>query len=164
MTERPAVYASLDTLAHLRGLLEVTRLVRARGELPELFDAVAGTISRALGFRTVAINLYRPAWDDFEVVTVHGSEAARAQLLGQTSSRASWEPYLDERFLRGGAYLAHEEEKDWDDPLAHVPELEPGAGPDAWRPNDSLVVPLSHTDGPLLGNHSDDVQESGRRP
>ncbi len=105
MTDRPAVYASLDTLSHLRGLLDVTRLVRARGELPGLFDEIARTIAETLGFHTVVINLYRPAEDDFQVVTVYGSEAARTQLLGQATTRDSWAPYFDERFLRDGAYL-----------------------------------------------------------
>ena len=53
----------------------MTRLLRAREDLPALLDAVARTIGETLGFRTVAVNLYRPAWDDFEVVVVHGNDA-----------------------------------------------------------------------------------------
>ena len=64
----------LSTLPQLRGLLEVSRLVREERDLPRLVDAIAATIADSLGFRTVAINLYRPAEGDFVVTTVHGSE------------------------------------------------------------------------------------------
>jgi PAS domain S-box-containing protein len=164
MNEVPTVPVHTDTLPQLRGLLEVTRLVRARAELPELFAAIARTISEAFGFRTVAINSYRPAWDDFEVVTVHGSPAAREALLGQTTDRESWEPYFDGRYERRGCYLILEEHKDWRDPQAHVPELEPIAAPDAWRAEDALVVPLQQSDGHPLGILSVDEPLSGRRP
>ncbi|HKC76926.1 MAG TPA: hypothetical protein VKB70_00930, partial [Gaiellaceae bacterium] len=75
-------HVSLPTISPLRGLVEVTRLLRAREDLPALLDAVARTIGESLGYRTVAINLYRPEWDDFEVTTVFGNEGARAALLG----------------------------------------------------------------------------------
>ena len=48
-------------LVRLRGLLEVTRLVRTEDDVSRLLAAVARTISESLGFRTVVINLYRPA-------------------------------------------------------------------------------------------------------
>ena len=67
----------LSTLPQLRGLLEVTRLVRDERDLTRLVDAIAATIADSLGFRTVAINLYRPAEGDFMVTAVHGSEPAR---------------------------------------------------------------------------------------
>ena len=60
----------------------MTRLLRAREDLPALLDAVARTIGESLGYRTVAVNIYRPEWDDFEVTTVYGNEEARAMLLG----------------------------------------------------------------------------------
>ena len=66
-------HVSLPTISPLRGLVEVTRLLRAREDLPALLDAVARTIGESLGYRTVAVNLYRPEWDDFEVTTVHGN-------------------------------------------------------------------------------------------
>ena len=69
--------AAVPPISPLRGLLEVTKLVRSVEEVQELLDAIARTISDALGFRTVVINLYRPAWDDFVVTTVYGNDAAR---------------------------------------------------------------------------------------
>ena len=49
-----------------------------------MLSEIARTISEALGFQGVAFNLYRPAWDDFIVSTVHGSEAMCETLLGET--------------------------------------------------------------------------------
>ena len=86
MLKRPD-QLSLPTISPLRGLVEVTRLLRAREDLPALLDAVARTIGESLGYRTVAVNLYRPAWDDFEVTTVYGNEEARAALLGNARPR-----------------------------------------------------------------------------
>lgn len=51
---------------------------------------IAALLADALGFKTVAINLHRPAWDDFEVVTVHGSDSARRHLMGSTTTREDW--------------------------------------------------------------------------
>src|SRR5919202_5183685 len=100
-------------LARLRGLLEVTRLVRSEDELPDLLVEIARTVSESLGFGIVVINLYRRAWDDFIVSTVYGSEEASDLLLGDTADWDTWRPLLDERFRRRGAYLIPHEEFDW---------------------------------------------------
>jgi hypothetical protein len=42
---------------------------------------IAKTIGDSLGYGTVAINLLRPAWDDFEVVAVHRAEEERRRSL-----------------------------------------------------------------------------------
>ena len=71
-----------DTARTLRGLIEVTRLARAGGSLPERLGSLAQTIGDSLGYETVAITLYRPAWDDFRVTAVSGREQARETLCG----------------------------------------------------------------------------------
>ena len=109
-----ADHVSLPTISPLRGLVEVTRLLRAREDLPALLDAVARTIGESLGYRTVAVNLYRPAWDDFEVTTVYGNEGARAMLLGNTLPGEDWTVLLAERFERRGAYVVPRGSVDWD--------------------------------------------------
>src|SRR5207237_6258086 len=105
--------SSLPSISPLRGLLEVTRRVRAGGELPELLAAIARTVSESLGYDSVVVNLYRPAWNDFCVTTVHGSDAARERLLGQVRDIEEWESLLDERFCRRGAYVVPAGEFDW---------------------------------------------------
>src|ERR1700704_5218434 len=95
----------LQQLSRLRGFLEVTRLVRSENQLDDLLAAIARAISSSLGFATVAVHLYRPAWDDFAVTTVHGGADGGERLMGDARERDVWEPLLQERFLHDGAYL-----------------------------------------------------------
>ncbi len=156
---------SLPTISPLRGLVEVTRLLRAREDLPALLDAVARTIGESLGYGTVAVNLYRPAWDDFEVTTVHGNEAARATLLGNARPGDDWNVLLSERFERRGAYVVPSGSVDWDmlGP-SYVPEGMPASDPNAWDPEDALFVVMRDQQGNLLGIISVDEPVSGLRP
>jgi len=153
-------------LARLRGLLEAARAVRAGGDLQPLLEAIARVISVSLGFRTVVINLHRPAWDDFEVVVVHGSDEARRVLLGTTRSWAGWQALLDPRFERSGTYLIPAGEFDWDADgiVSYVPPDVPNAAPGEWHPEDGLMVPLRSSTGRLLGIVSVDEPIDGRRP
>jgi diguanylate cyclase (GGDEF)-like protein len=156
----------VDTVARLAGLLEVTRLVRSEADLETLLPAIAAAVSDSLGFRVVVISLYRLAWDDFRVETVHGSEEARTTLLGRERTWEEWEPLFDEAFERHGCYLLPWDEFDWsqDTTVSWIPQLEPSDAPDAWHPEDVLLVPLRHADGHLLGIMSVDDPVSGRRP
>ena len=156
---------SLPTISPLRGLVEVTRLLRAREDLPALLDAVARTIGESLGYRTVAVNLYRPAWDDFEVTTVYGNEDARSVLLGNTRPGDDWTVLLSERFERGGAYVVLSGAVDWDAlGPSYVPQGKSTDDPEAWDPEDALFVPMRDQHGRLLGIISVDEPCNGRRP
>src|ERR1700723_3839472 len=95
-------------VAPLRGLLELSRLTRRQPTLLETLHAVAQTVSEALGFAVVVINAYRPEGNEYEVVTVHGSERAREILLGNVTQAVTWEPLLDDRFRRHGVYFIPE--------------------------------------------------------
>ncbi|MGN6378700.1 MAG: sensor domain-containing diguanylate cyclase [Gaiellales bacterium] len=154
------------TVSRLRGLLEVTRLVRDETDTGRLLDAIAATIAESLGYDTVVINLYRPAWNDFEVTTVHGNEDARAELLGDTLPWEAWSPLLDERYCRGGAYLIPHGTFDWtnDTGRRYVPGWTPSDDPDAWHPDDELFVPMLHSAGHMLGILSVGEPVCGRRP
>jgi len=158
-------HVSLPTISPLRGLLEVTRLLRAREDLPSLLDAVARTIGESLGYRTVAVNLYRLAWDDFEVTTVYGNEDARATLLGNVRPGDDWNVLISETFERRGAYVVPAGAVDWDSlGPSYVPEGEHPSDPDAWDPEDALFVAMRDQQGNLLGIISVDEPVSGRRP
>jgi PAS domain S-box-containing protein len=152
--------------SRLRGLLEVTRLVRTGEELPELLAAIARTVSDSLAFQTVVINLYRREWDDFVVTTVHGSDDAKATLLSQVQPPSEWEPLLDARFLQRGAYFISAGEIDWDEVggTTYTPDLAVSDDPTAWHPDDALFTPMRGPDGELLGILSVDEPLSGRRP
>src|SRR5437588_4445002 len=121
----PMASDDLDTLARLRGLLDVSRVVRDDDSLPEVLSAIARTISESLGYQAVVVNLYRPAWDDFEVTTVRDRDPRSvAQLLGSRGSWADWAPLLDERFKRRGAYFVSAGEHDWSgDMLVVTPDI-----------------------------------------
>ena len=156
---------SLPTISPLRGLVEVTRLLRAREDLPALLDAVARTIGESLGYQTVAVNLYRPQWDDFEVTTVYGNKEAKAMLLGHARPGSDWTVLLVERFERRGAYVVPSGAVDWDTlGPSYVPEGSRACHPDAWDPEDALFVPMRDQRGLLLGIISVDEPVSGRRP
>ena len=152
--------------SRLRGLLEVTRLLRTGDELPDLLLSVARTVSDSLAFRTVVVNLYRREWNDFVVSTVYGSEGAREALLGQVRQVDDWEPLLDQRFLQRGAYVVPSGEFDWDEYSGSVytPNLQVTDDPGAWHPDDALFVPMRGSDGRLLGILSVDEPLSGRKP
>jgi diguanylate cyclase (GGDEF)-like protein len=155
-------------LARLRGLLEAARAVRAGGDLQPLLEAIARVISVSLGFGTVVINLHRPAWDDFEVAIVHGTEEGRRLLLGTARSWESWQALLDPRFERRGTYLIPRDEFEWDTEgtVSYVPPPAPGPAPapEDWHPEDALMVPLRSSTGRLLGIVSVDEPLDGRRP
>jgi len=156
----------VDTVARLTGLLEVTRLVRSEGDLDALLPALAAAISDGIGFGTVVISLYRPAFNDFRVETVHGSEEGREALLGRERSWAQWEPLFDLRFECHGCFFLPWDEFDWswDTTESFIPDMEVADGPDAWHPEDAIFVPLRHSQGHVLGIMSVDEPISGRRP
>lgn len=151
--------------SRLRGLLEVTRLVRTSDDLPELLGAIARTVSDSLAYRTVAVNLYRREWDDYVVSTVYGSDEARDALLGQVRQVSDWEPLLDQRFLQRGAYLVPAGEFDWTEYRGfYTPDLSVPDDPSLWHPDDALFAPMRAADGTLLGILSVDEPLSGRKP
>jgi diguanylate cyclase (GGDEF)-like protein len=164
MSSRKQTTVSLPTISPLRGLVEVTRLLRARENLPALLEAVARTIGESLGYRTVAVNLYRPQWDDFEVTTVFGNDEAKAVLLGNSRPGDDWTVLLSERFERLGAYVVPSGSVDWDSlGPSYVPDGGRASHPDAWDPEDALFVPMRDQHGLLLGIISVDEPISGRR-
>jgi len=133
--------------SRLRGLLEVTRLVRTGEDIPALLAAIARTISDSLAFRTVVINLYRPEWDDYVVSTVHGSDDARDALLGQVRQVSDWDPLLDQRFLQRGAYLVPAGEFDWEGHIgSYTPDIPVSDDPNSWHPDDALFAPMRAAD------------------
>ena len=113
--------------------------MREGGELPQLLEAVARTIGGSLGYRAVAIDLFRPGPED--VRAAFGSGPGRA---------GEWTPALRDQLLRRGAFV--------------VPGGESPDDPDAWRPGDALLVAMRSADGTLLGIISAGEPVSGRRP
>jgi diguanylate cyclase (GGDEF)-like protein len=156
----------LSAIASLRGLLEVTRLVRRAGSLETVLDAIADTVSESLGLDTVVINLRLPGSEMFEVTTVRGRKEVREGLLGTKNSWDEWEPLLDKRFERRGAYHIRAGEYDWTalEGKRVVVGAAAGDEPWLWHPEDELFVPFYGSNGKLLGIFSLGDPRSGLRP
>jgi diguanylate cyclase (GGDEF)-like protein len=163
---RPTFEPRLSTIASLRGLLEVTRLVRRAGSLASVLEALATTVGDSLGLGIVVVNLRRPGADVFDVVTVRGSDEVREGLLGTSNDWSEWEPLLDERFHRRGAYHIRAGEYDWTtlEGRRVVVGAPQGDDPWLWHPEDELFVPFYGSDGLLLGIFSVGEPRNGRRP
>lgn len=148
------------------GLLAVAAALRTGPDLGPTLDAIAESTAATLGVATVAINLYRPAFHDFETVAVHGNADARRTLIGSRSPAEEWAQLIDERFERRGAYFIADGAFDWevDATLSYVPDIPPSDDPDAWRAEDALFVPLRSLAGVVLGVMSVDEPHTGRRP
>jgi diguanylate cyclase (GGDEF)-like protein len=158
---------SLAAFARLQSQLDAASLIESADELPRALETVAAAVAQTLGFKDVVVNLYRKAWDDFIVSTVHGDESLRAALLGATYSWEDWESMLADRFRRGGAYLVYDGELDWDQQSGKriVPEdIIEADGPDAWKVEDEIFVPFHHSDGSMLGIFNVGSPRSGQRP
>jgi putative nucleotidyltransferase with HDIG domain len=163
----PAIPAGeAGTLSSLRALLDVAAVVRSRADLQRLFEEIASTVAQALDFLAVVVNVYRPAWDDYEVVVVEGDDAAaREALLGEHVDPAQLARLFDERFRRHDAYLVPHDQFDFQSTgMTWVPGTAGPVGPDAWHPDDALLVPLSSSDGRPLAFLSLDDPVDGRRP
>jgi diguanylate cyclase (GGDEF)-like protein/putative nucleotidyltransferase with HDIG domain len=154
------------TLSSLRALLDVAAVVRSRADLQHLFEEIASTAAQALGFLAVVVNVYRPAWDDYEVVVVEGDDAAaREALLGEHVDPTELGKLLHERFRVHDAYLVPHDEFDFaSTDMTWVKGNAGPAGPDAWHPDDALLVPLTASDGSPLAFLSLDDPVDGRKP
>jgi diguanylate cyclase (GGDEF)-like protein len=135
----------LSSTAALREALDAARGVQTQPDLVIALDHIAGLVGDQLGYRTVVINLHRPAWDDFETAIVYGPEGMRESLLGLTSTWDQWAPYLATRFERRGAH--------------HVP-----AGTVAEQPDDVLVAVMRRGNGDVLGVVSVDTAAGSASP
>ena len=152
-------------LRHLRGMLDISRAAASgRGPLPVL-EAMAELIQSELHFQTVAVNLREGHEDDLRVVLVAGDEEARGALLGNVNPWATWHPLLDPAHDRLGASWLPAGSYDWSgDPNTYTPESARALSPDAWEPDDALLLPLRGATGEVLGIVSVDEPLTGRRP
>jgi GAF domain-containing protein len=151
-------------LRQLRSVIAVSRAAaEGRGMLPVL-EAVAEMVRSELRFSTAVVNLRHPD-DTFETVVVLGDEEARTVLLGQVTRWDSWAPLLAARHQRRGAYWLPAGSHEWDESMAvWTPAATADHSPDAWLPEDALMLPLRDRDGRLLGVLAVDEPLSGRRP
>jgi diguanylate cyclase (GGDEF)-like protein len=157
----------LIAIRRLQGLMDITNLVSGEEAIPSLLDEVARVLAQTVGFAGVAINVYRPQWDDFQVTTVVGAPEMHATLMGETYDRAAWLPIVcNEQFARRGAYFIADGAFDWETGVGarYTPERDGRSDPDAWCPGDELFVPCRDSAGHTLAVLSLGEPVSGRRP
>ncbi len=154
-----------DGITPLEALVQLARSAR-EDPVPVVLATVAETVRTIAGFAAVVVNVYRPAWDDYEVVLVIGSEESRLDLEGTTVPSRIWQQLFDgyEQRLPGVFFLT-QEAGFWDDlEHVHTPDIPDSDDPSAWRADDGLLVHLADASGAPLGFLSMDEPVSGLRP
>jgi diguanylate cyclase (GGDEF)-like protein len=156
-----------DTVAsQLRSMLSLSRAAAAgQGVIPVL-EALAQTIRAELSFQVVSINLLDDARQELCAMVVEGDDEARRTLLGNATPWSEWEGLVrSDEFARQGAVWVPAGSYEWDvEPLFWTPPAAAAPDPDAWHPDDMLMLPLRGAAGGVLGLVSVDQPLHGRRP
>ncbi len=150
----------------LRGLLDLIRTAD-KAPLPRILEAAGEAIAMSAGFRLVCMNVYRPEYDDYTAMFVHGRDEAEPPELSA--------PPIPRDFLADlpgtpierapGIYFVAGRRGMWDGVPNFFPSMTPEADrPDAWRAEDLLLLLLEDVDGEPLGLLSLDEPLSGLRP
>jgi diguanylate cyclase (GGDEF)-like protein len=155
----------IDGISPLEALLELPRSA-SEDSLGDFLVTVADTMCRTCGFTTVVLNLFRPAWDDYEVAVVVGQEDSVEALMGTTIKRSSFRRIMSEAPQRiPGVFFLSEESGFWGDlEEVYTPVLTPVKHDNAWLSGDGILVFLSDADGAPLAFASMDEPASGLRP
>jgi hypothetical protein len=126
---------------------------------------VAVVIRSELRFDTVVVNLLDRDGRELRAAVVLGDDEARAALLGSASPWREWQHLLGRENERCGALWLPAGSQAWS---ADVPTWSRAVagpfGPDAWNPEDMLLLPLRDAAGQILGVVSVDEPISGLRP
>ena len=130
-----------------------------------MVEALADTIRSELSFQVVAVRLRERAADSLRCVAVLGDEEARDPTAGLGRPVAGVDRAGRVRARAPGRDLAATGSYEWEDESSlWVPPTAAGIGPDAWDPDDMLMLPLRDGSGEVLGMVSVDQPLSGRRP
>jgi sugar diacid utilization regulator/GAF domain-containing protein len=147
---------------------QLVELARSACEdsVPQVLEAVADAVSETCAYQSLAVNIYRPAWDDYEVVLVRGAEDIHRALFGTRMTAAEFRLLIGAQRPRlPGTFFLDAASTGWGE-VEHVftPAIAHRNRPDAWQAEDGVVVALSDANGAPLGFLSADEPRSGRRP
>jgi len=150
---------------HLRSMLAVSRAAASgEGEIPVL-KALAEAIRTELSFEVVAVNMFDEHRQVLRVVIVDGDQDARETLMGTSSPWGEWERLLSAGQDIHGAVWLQAGTYEWDtDAVVWTPRAVASLSPDAWHPEDMLLLPLRSSVGDILGIVSVDQPLLGLRP
>lgn len=153
----------------LRHLLQAMSSVRSSLELDTVLAGIAAGVRAAGGFGRAAIYLYDPPSGLLHVRATTGLSAEEDQRLRSTPVPLSeFAPMMQPEMLVGRSYLydhRHFTLPQELNALLSLPERDPAGWQDGdWHPEDSLTVPLTSSEGELLGIISADEPDTGRLP
>jgi len=150
---------------HLRSMLALSRAAASGAGIMPVLEALAHTIRSELSFQVVAMNLLDDAREQMHVLLVDGDEEARQTLLGTASSWPEWEAMMTPDHMREGALWLAAGTYEWEDNGSFwTPPAAAAPLPDAWHPEDMLILPLRGASGEIIGMVSLDQPLHGRRP
>jgi diguanylate cyclase (GGDEF)-like protein/putative nucleotidyltransferase with HDIG domain len=150
---------------HLRHMLALSRAAASGHGIGPVLDALAETIRAELSFQVVAVRLRDRDSGQLKCVAVMGDEDARKALLGTVNPWREWEHLMNSQHEREGAIWLPSGSYQWDEAtVTWVPPAAPAPGPDAWHPDDMLLLPLRNQAGDVIGVVSVDQPLNGRRP
>jgi diguanylate cyclase (GGDEF)-like protein len=150
----------------LRSMLALSRAAASGQGIVPVLDTLAQIIRTELSFQVVAINMLDEAGETLTAVVVEGDEEARKTLLGTVSPWGEWAGLVaSDDYARGGAIWLPAGAYKWEaDTTLWTLAAAPAPDPDAWHPEDMLMLPLRGADGEILGVVSVDQPLHGRRP
>ncbi|HEX8995862.1 MAG TPA: methyl-accepting chemotaxis protein [Ktedonobacterales bacterium] len=165
-----------DVNRRMRQVKEMVRLgtaLRAEMGLGRIFTQVVESINAAIGFRVAALNIVRSDSEFVEVVATAGlSDANQRELIQHPPRLQALIAAMRPEFCRSHSYFIPHQYRQILEQVGGV--IEPPApwqvlmqptGPNAWDPEDVLLVPLvSPRNGRLLGVLSLDQPEDGAIP
>jgi diguanylate cyclase (GGDEF)-like protein len=163
---RPRISDSEEPVPrHLRSMLAVSRAAASgQGPMPVL-HALAETICNELSFGVVAVNVLDDAREELRCVVVKGDPDAERTLLDTSSPWSEWLQVMDGRDEGHGAIWLPAGTYEWEgDSATWTPPAATAKGPDAWDPDDMLLLPLRGASGEMVGVVSVDQPVLGRRP
>ncbi len=150
----------------LRGLMELSSNA-VEEDLADSLQTIVGDIAEVLGCMAVAINLVRPAWNDFEIVAIHGPPEVVAKLAGITFPQEAMSGHFAPKFDVGHAFFipsgSFPSPHDQESTAVIVRDRSPEK-PGAWQAEDQFFVPLRDDHDTMVGFVSIDEPLSGLRP
>ena len=150
----------------LAQILQVSETLRTDLDLDLLLSRIAQAVRESLGFNAVLLSLY----DRERRVFIRRASAGLpaedfARLKEQHVPEEEILRYFEDRFRLGRCYLVRHDSGLPLPPHGYRPLLRPRrTGPEAWHPDDILLVPLLGRGGELIGVISVDDPADGLRP
>ncbi len=146
-----------------RPMYQIIRRINLGVDVHTALEVVTEGVVDAVGFQVAAISWLTDALD-FEIVSVAGSDDARAQLMGARTALARMETELAASDQSGALFFLPagrlaEASDGW---IPELPDLPPAPG--RWEPEDTLRCLLRSPEGELLGLLSVDLPDDGLRP